>query len=331
MVLFFHMAPHWALIPELSPLVPLMQRGFVGVDVFFVISGFVVYQSGARSVVACGFVDFLKRRFARIFFNYWPSFLIVSAISIFILETYPKSLKQVIFIFFLLYPKFWDNWIAAAWTLTYELYFYFILGIILITRQIFHGKIIALLAFTIISWHLYWLYDSPTIFYEEKIPLSFILNGFTIEFLSGAGLAIAFNKNKGLFSITWLSITLAFLAAAAGFYVSTLSIFFSRIDILRAGSFGLIAISLVFILISLEESTNNPSRLLSAIGDCSFSIYLLHGILLGALGLIRYRFLENHQTLLLIYSLLIPVVIIALSYTWYALVERKTIELTRKI
>ena len=54
MVLFFHMRPHWKLTPTLAAFSGITQWGFAGVDIFFALSGFVVYRSARHAVPAQG-------------------------------------------------------------------------------------------------------------------------------------------------------------------------------------------------------------------------------------------------------------------------------------
>ena len=49
-VLFFHMRPHWELTPVLAIFSGVTQWGFSGVDIFFALSGFVVYRSARNAV-----------------------------------------------------------------------------------------------------------------------------------------------------------------------------------------------------------------------------------------------------------------------------------------
>jgi exopolysaccharide production protein ExoZ len=330
MVLFFHMGPHWALVPQLQPFSKLMHWGFSGVDIFFVLSGFVVYQSGVNSIPKRGFFDFIKKRFARIYTTYWVTFLLVTAISIFILGIYPKSLEQIVKSFFLLYPKFWDNWIAVAWSLTYELYFYLVLGILLLAPKKYQSNAIiaAILFFT--AWNLSWL-----IFQTDKVlgdahPLRFFLCGFIIEFLLGALIGAAFNARPHFFNKTKLVISICLVAVVFGFILGSQSHYFNRVEIMRLFSYGLMAIGMLIIALKLELLRYKPKRLLVMIGDSSFSLYLLHSILLSVLGEIRHRYLGSQQEYWLIYSLLMPVIVVALSYSWYKLVEIRTIRLIRK-
>jgi len=111
MVLCFHLMPHFALSPYLSIVNDWAQWGFAGVDVFFAISGFVVYRSAKAAVVQHGIVNFCWRRFARIYFGYWPVFVLATIIwSLWLHREMPGSgymLKSLL----LLSPSLSDNWI----------------------------------------------------------------------------------------------------------------------------------------------------------------------------------------------------------------------------
>jgi peptidoglycan/LPS O-acetylase OafA/YrhL len=66
LVLFFHMSPHWDLVPMLANLTGPMKWWFSGVDIFFALSGFVVYRSARNTVSTTGLWPFIKRRLQRI-------------------------------------------------------------------------------------------------------------------------------------------------------------------------------------------------------------------------------------------------------------------------
>ncbi len=54
--------------------------GFAGVDIFFVISGFIMFHTTKKTTGALSMVEFLKRRMARIFSGYWPFFFLAMGI-----------------------------------------------------------------------------------------------------------------------------------------------------------------------------------------------------------------------------------------------------------
>ncbi|XVJ70765.1 MAG: acyltransferase [Rhizobacter sp.] len=331
MVLFFHMAPHWALVPQLQAASTVMRWGFSGVDIFFVLSGFVVYKSGVISIPKYGFFDFIKKRSARIYTTYWATFLLASILSIAVLDVYPKSTEQVVKSFFLLYPKFWDNWIPVAWSLTYELYFYLVLGLLLLAPKNIQTKAIIATAMYFILWNCYWLY-----FHTEKVlsdahPLQFVFGGFIIEFLFGALIGFLFNKRRDLFKNIPIIYPLALIGVFFGFILGSKSHFYNQVEIMRAASYGVMAVSMLLIALNLEHCKCKPPKILVMIGDSSFSMYLIHSVILGILGAMRHEYLGNHQELWLAFSLFIPIFVVFISHIWYLMVEKKTIQLIKRI
>lgn len=331
MVLFFHMAPHWELVPQLQPFVQLTRLGFSGVDIFFVISGFVVYQSGRRSIPKFGLFYFLKKRFARIWLTYWPTFIAVSVISIYFLNIYPKSTEQLVLSFFLLYPKVWDNWVGVAWSLTYELYFYFVLGWLLMLPKKSQTPGIFILTAFLILWNIGWLCLSPEEVLKESQPLPFLLGGFIIEFLVGGLISIAYNARKELFFLKhWHAPTIGSIVLI-GFFIGSQSIYFDRVEIMRAGSYGLAALGCLVMALMMEQTKYRPYRIFVKIGNFSFSLYLVHDVILRILETIRSQLLFDQKQLWLGYSLLMPFVILMVSYTWYLAVEARTIRWVKRI
>lgn len=325
MVLFFHMAPYWAPVPGLQSASGWMKSGFSGVDVFFVISGFVVYRAGSRSVPDRGLFKFLRKRAARIYLTYWPTFLLVTAISVGCLGTYPKSWEQVFFSFFLLYPKVWDNWIGVAWSLTYELYFYGVLGCLLLLPARWHARCLAVLIAGVALWNLGLIRFAPEKIFTDTQPLRFVLGGFIVEFLAGALVAIGFETRPGWFKPVRLILPLGTALIAAGFWIGGSSVYFSQVEIMRAGSYGLVALGSLLIALSLEHTRHRPHRWLVAIGDFSFSLYLVHFAMLAFLGGVRSHLLADHPATWLPYSLLMPVAVLSASYIWYLAVEARTV------
>src|SRR6218665_61322 len=78
MVLLFHARPHIETSSWLRQHAGMFDFFFCGVDIFFVLSGFVIYHSAAR---AGSVADFTANRLIRIFGGYWPAFLLLYLIS----------------------------------------------------------------------------------------------------------------------------------------------------------------------------------------------------------------------------------------------------------
>lgn len=120
MVVFFHFSVFIdAAIPGSKT---LFEAGYLGVDVFFVISGFIIYVSTDK-VHARDSKVFLIRRLCRVVLPAWAAMLICAVIT-------PPLLRDLIFgmLFIpsknLAPPGFGYSFLIVAWTLTYELFFY---------------------------------------------------------------------------------------------------------------------------------------------------------------------------------------------------------------
>lgn len=107
----------------------ILSIGAVGVDIFFVISGFLIYGGLLRKDTE--YFTFLKRRVRRIYPTYIAVFLIYVAISALFREESKipaDPLKAIIFLaqsFFLLPGMLYIvPLIVVAWTLSYEFFFY---------------------------------------------------------------------------------------------------------------------------------------------------------------------------------------------------------------
>lgn len=145
MVMFAHIYPalpmhaHWTL-----PYVGTM--GPSGVDLFFVISGFVVYLSADRlgkkaEIVGRwrSFREFAVKRVLRIYPGYWVAFFVASVLLLTTtLVVAPPQISERPLWGLLLLIDQPNNRIGAAWTLQYEVTFYAIcaLGILLFPRRI---------------------------------------------------------------------------------------------------------------------------------------------------------------------------------------------------
>src|SRR6185312_14740355 len=117
-----------------APLVPkspdwLTTFGASGVDIFFVISGFIMFHvsfpAGGAPVSP---LSFLARRAARIYPFYWLCLMLAILFCVTGLQWTPPPTAATTLQSALLLPG--DNFIiGVAWTLVYEMYFYVIFSL----------------------------------------------------------------------------------------------------------------------------------------------------------------------------------------------------------
>lgn len=114
----------------------LFRAGNIGVDIFFIVSGLVIslVTTGKFRITRNALV-FLYHRFARIYPAFWFYFMIALAIFLYkpslvnaMAGHHPHLLRA-----FLLIPSDSPNLIVQSWSLSYELAFYFIFGVIMLS------------------------------------------------------------------------------------------------------------------------------------------------------------------------------------------------------
>jgi exopolysaccharide production protein ExoZ len=252
------------------------HNGAAGVDIFFVISGFIMTVSSRHLVDdLLGWLTFLKNRIVRIVPLYW----LLTTLKLFaVLGASGLALRSQLDVNFVTSSYAFLPVIDSAghfrpllpvgWTLTFEFLFYFVFAIA-IARAInpirvvlpVLGSVALIALFRTDSWPTWTVLFDP-------IVLEFVLGVLIAKMtLSGVRLTPAF------------SLFLLF----AGF-----SLLFSlepATDNFRVLVWGLPAAMIVVASVSLERDLG-PSvpRWLSILGNASYSLYLSHGFFLATLG-----------------------------------------------
>ncbi|HEY0124216.1 MAG TPA: acyltransferase [Rhizobium sp.] len=241
------------------------QIGAAGVDVFFVISGFIMWTISERRPVTP--VRFLFDRLQRIAPSYW----IVTAIMIAgaVTGLFPNMkltaghiLGSMIFIP-VRSPSNGEIWpvLVQGWTLNYEMFFYVIFAaVLLLSRRLrFAGIAIVFVAFVI----------AGIVFNPQSPLLLFYTRPIILEFVAGI-----------IVARLWLSGKIPGLGLGVALIVVSLS-GFAAIQFLRLEfnelTCGPLAVALVLGTVSLERRGKLPDiPLLTYLGNGSYSIYLWH-------------------------------------------------------
>lgn len=322
LVLFFHMLPHWELDPVLGVTSVITRWGFSGVDIFFALSGFVVYRSARNSVPARGLWPFIRKRLLRIYLGYWPVLLVIALTTVFIYEDPLPDVKKMVFSTLLLYPHIWDNWLPPAWSLSMEIYFYLWIALITLMPARFQIKAICAVMLVLAAWGVGWLLiDRPSV-YEGSQPLRYGLTGLGLEFLAGALIAHVYDRKLRLFHTPALTMTVCVVLASAGLALGTTSIYFDRVEVMRASSFGVMGLCALIFALTLEQTRWDPPRWLVAVGDASYSLYLLHTFLLDASSHLRKPLVASTPEALVYFLIALPLAIVLISLLWYRWVEK---------
>ena len=322
MVLFFHMHPHWDMVPVLAHTSVVARWGFSGVDIFFALSGFVVYRSAWRTIPVHGIWPFIKKRLLRIYLGYWPVLLLIALTTVFIYHEALPPLRKMVFSTLLLYPNIWDNWLPPAWSLTMEIYFYLWIALVALLPQRHQIKAIVFVMALLTAWGVGWLIADRSGVFNGQQPLRYWLTGLGLEFLAGALLARAWERKARIFQKAGVTIPLCLLVMGAGITVGMTSPYFDRVEVMRAASFGTMGVSALVLALTLEHTRFTPPGWLVQVGNASYSLYLLHTFLLDASGRERMELGIMSPSALLPFMVALPVAIILLSLLWFRWIEK---------
>lgn len=255
---------------------PVWMMGFSGVDLFFVISGFVmVHVTGPRgrpSERISG--HFLLARLTRIFPPYWLYTLLALAGVLLIpslgdgrIEAGPL-IRSV-----LLIPDWTQPFLPVGWTLIHELYFYIVFAAFLFApRSVLPALLILWLSLTTTGYLGGLNHGGPL--------LHLLVHPLTTEFVLGAliGLyGLRGGRIAGLVTVT-AGIT---LFAGAVLLLQPVGIADLPGNWMRVAVQGVPAALLLYGAVTLERSGLTVPRALVSLGDWSYSMYLGHGLILA--------------------------------------------------
>ena len=249
--------------------------GQYGVDLFFVLSGFVIQYTLRRTPLSAG--EFLRRRLIRIVPIYW----IVTAASLLLLWVLPGTsgvpLDEVLRSFtFTAYALNTTQHpiIYVGWTLEYEMLFYLLVWVLLLVKlPVYRSVGVIFLALYALLQLL--LPQSTT----PGHPLNFLSSPLLFEFLFGVFLAERF-VGRATDVLDWALPGLALLLVAA---IDP----HSRLLFAGAPAALLVWLALTAERRLQQRATHEPSgwlTWLARLGDASYSIYLLQVIALPAIG-----------------------------------------------
>ena len=340
LVLFFH-------IFELQSLTPgnpkdlidgPWARGYAGVDLFFVISGFImVWITDARSGGGATVGRFIYNRVTRIYPLWW---LLSAVLVAYYLLTSGRAVSPdfagqidsdglYLLRSFLLIPQDVPPINGLGWTLIHEMYFYIVFAALLFlpARARYFGL---------------WIWGALTVLlfglgfasYQAGSIIQLSASLLTLEFLAGA--AAAWLILRGYIFAPKLCLGLGIIGAlcALTFYTQR------GTDLMLWGRVAVYALPFTLVVygaVALERSGKlSVPRPLSLLGDWSYSLYLSHLLILGVIIRLLPKFSEalvpTHQgplgnIVFIGLGLTVPILVAAILY--YG-AERPLLKLMRK-
>jgi exopolysaccharide production protein ExoZ len=277
MVVFLHCTQQWhvhAKWPDSAPLWlgGIFEFGWVGVDVFFCISGFIImWVHQADLGHPEGIQKYTLRRLVRIY----PPYLFL---SLFKLAFYvftgnwgdvPMGPLDRVISSLLLLPV-GGHLVGVAWTLAYELIFYVLFGAAIVLP-------IKLTRHLIWLWIALIFFASGSMNGSPSLP-SLVVSPYNLEFLCGVLAAFLSKRNSSVVC------AISTMCLGLGLYVATLALGpKTGLTIINGPVLAckaLLGISggfCLYGLVQLERLTKwSTPKWLNYIGAASFSIYLVH-------------------------------------------------------
>ena len=323
-----------------------MPNGFIGVDIFFVISGYVITQSlmrGADDSWTARLQLFYTKRIARLF----PAFLVVFVFTLIasVLFLSPNvgvqqnaiksSLGASLGISNFIIPRVTGDYFGASgssnpfqhtWSLSVEEQFYFLFPLfflIFLNKKIRKGNfltpIIFLSALTILSFSLTLPFDiaekisnfGTTEYFAPQNRAWEFLAGVMTAFLSASNLRIIFPYKNAL------------LSALAGslVFISISTIFTFKSDFYQLAI--PVVLAAIFLFLSEDRSPSNSSpvtpskfrKSLITLGDWSYSLYLWH----WPIWVLSKLFFPENRSFALLIASIFTVLFSALTYRFIEL------------
>ncbi|MEP6747074.1 MAG: acyltransferase [Bacteroidota bacterium] len=239
----------------------ITRSGNRGVYIFFVISGFVMYNKLFSTDRPAAFY-FFTNRLTKIFFLYWMALVLLYIVAPFKLDA--SVIKTI-----LLVPNH-PPWLRVSWSLTFELYFYFFTGAVVYLLPGNYARAFFLLYLIACSITVT-LYLSGQIEIKGS-PINFLLGKHTWDFL--LGLLSGYLSNIIFRSI---KVSIVVPACLVGFVLLSVAFIYPSDNLLSVFMEGIVPMALVCFSTAYESRLALPKKIaffFNKLGDASYAIYL---------------------------------------------------------
>jgi peptidoglycan/LPS O-acetylase OafA/YrhL len=248
-----------------------------GVDIFFVISGFImVHTSGRLFAAEGGARTFLVRRVARIVPLYWAATTLLLLVAL----AAPKLLNQEVagiwpvvasylFVPYVRADGLVQPVLSLGWTLNYEMFFYLVFAVALLRprREAVIGATAALAALALAGWALAPL-PQPLGFWTDAIVLEFVF-GMWLGELRASGLRLG-GPARGALAL--VGVALLVVDATA----------WGAPRFLAHGVPAALLVAAAALGTERERAATPFGRVAVALGDASYALYLIHPFVIRA-------------------------------------------------
>ena len=312
-VYFLHFFADKKVLPPNNFIVEASKYGFLGVQAFFIISGFIIPYSMYRNQYKLkNFWSLFKRRIVRIELPYIASIFLLVILSyggyLFFgnhQESFRINWKNVLLNIGYLNVFVGTEFINFAyWTLFVELQFYICIGLIyplIVSNNTFWRYLVFI---PILSLNYFWGVGALVL--HSHFPL-FMIGIFTFQY------AIGIIKSKEYFLVTVITIL------GNAFWTNEI------LKIENAIPIATVSVCALFFIFTFK----NKNKMLDFLGKVSFSLYLIHVPVTNFLLPILGRYIHR-PIYVLIYRFGVLGLAVFCSYLFYTMIEKPALKLSKK-
>ena len=248
------------------------KYGYLGVDLFFIISGFVILMSALNSDIT----RFMISRFSRLYPAYWVCVLLTATVLlIWGVPAQKPSVSQIAFNMTMFHGFFGIPHVDGVyWSLIIELKFYIIIGLVLLFRAIKYIKLFALLLLCIAIMQL--IFPFKDVSFPIRLLYFITFPKWSSYFVAGMFFFLLYKEG-----FKW-----KYLLVITMCYLTSLVYAFEKVDYLIAAygqEFSYVTVALfissfyaLFYLISLEKLKVINKKYFLTLGALTYPLYLIH-------------------------------------------------------
>jgi exopolysaccharide production protein ExoZ len=302
--------------------------GMVGVDLFFVLSGFIMTSMSLGKFGRPGEAGrFLKRRFLRVYPIYWA--WSVPVLALFLIRPdmvnsshgRPDVLRS-----FLLLPQDHLPLLLVAWTLVYEIFFYLLFSAGL--RWLRETD----LPWALGGWAAVVIAGNWLVLPGKMDPmLGLMFSPLLLEFMMGCVVALCVSRFNGTAAIMAMTLGTGGFVFGTIIYLMHGGWFPSDWD--RTLVYGTSSATLLAGVVAWERVQGQPVLpSLAGLGDASYSLYLSHVPVIAAAGLVCRRLLPTALPAAHLAALLAAFAVALLAgFASFRLVESPLLRLSQRL
>ncbi len=271
-----------------TPDMPLADRLFVpgamGVDLFFIISGFIMHYSTTGFDGSAGYVArFAIKRFARV----WPMYAVITLLSVFVLsggiDYFHHAANRLTFWHSLgmipanpRYVPYFSLTLLPGWTLEFEMYFYLVFAVSMLFKRLRWFVLASWVLLTVILMPLgergFDMDTTRDLGYQVGY-MAIVTSPFVLEFAAGVLIGWLYQQDWARFRSAYVAWHAVGLSVACALWASYSYLVFTH----GPGKWGLPLMLMVLALALASKTVHlRVHPLFRWLGSISYSLYLTH-------------------------------------------------------